>query len=97
MALINRGHMMLDYLRRLGTKDTYKAKFEALMAAVDNAEVIDDDLDVQPVVHAFWHGLRIGDKGAYFCSECGFTNIFKGNYCTKCGAKMDGDPHDSGQ
>lgn len=32
---------MIDYLARLGTKDTYKAKFEALCAAIDNAHAVD--------------------------------------------------------
>lgn len=32
---------MLDYLHRLGTKDTYKARYEALEAAVDNAPAIE--------------------------------------------------------
>ena len=41
MALIRRGLVMIDYLARLGTKDTYKAKFEALWAAVDNAHAVD--------------------------------------------------------
>lgn len=41
MALIRRGLVNIDYLTRLGTKDTYKAKFEALVAAIDNAPAVD--------------------------------------------------------
>lgn len=41
MALIKRGLVKIDYLARLGTKDTYKAKFEALCAAIDNAPTVD--------------------------------------------------------
>lgn len=41
MALIKRGLAKIDYLARLGTKDTYKAKFEALCAAIDNAPAVD--------------------------------------------------------
>lgn len=41
MKLIDRGPLMFDYLQRLGTKDTYKAKYEALAAAVDNSPAID--------------------------------------------------------
>ena len=41
MALIRRGLVMIDYLARLGTKNTYKAKFEALCAAIDNAPAVD--------------------------------------------------------
>lgn len=39
--LISRGFVMLDYLDRLGRKDSYKAKFEALCEAVDNAPAVD--------------------------------------------------------
>ena len=41
MALIKRGLVKIDYLARLGKKDTYKAKFEALCAAIDNAPAVD--------------------------------------------------------
>lgn len=41
MVLINRGLAMFDYLARLGTKNTYKAKFEALGAAIDKAPAVD--------------------------------------------------------
>ena len=41
MALIKRGLVKIDYLARLGTEDTYKAKFEALCAAIDNAPAVD--------------------------------------------------------
>ena len=41
MRLIDRGLVMFDYLARLGMKDTYKAKFETLCAAIDNAPAVD--------------------------------------------------------
>ena len=41
MTLINRGQVMLNYLANLGRKDSYKAKFEALCKAVDEAPTID--------------------------------------------------------
>lgn len=92
MALIRRGLVMFDYLARLGAKDTYKAKFEALCAAVDNAPAV----DAEPVRHAKW---TIEGHDAYTqyirCSGCRklFTNIpWKSfEFCPNCGAKMDGD------
>lgn len=41
MVLIDRGRVMVDYLENLGKKDSYKAKFEALCKAVDEAPIID--------------------------------------------------------
>lgn len=41
MALIDRGRVMADYLENLGRNDSYKAKFEALCKAVDEAPAVD--------------------------------------------------------
>ena len=41
MALIDRGRVMIDYLDNLGKKDSYKAKFEALCKAIDEAPIVD--------------------------------------------------------
>ena len=78
MALIDRGRAMIDYLENLGKKDSYKAKFEALCKAIDEAPSI----DAVPVVHAHWAWVEnrpieddddpecIGCTG-YECSACG--------------------------
>lgn len=46
--------------------------------------------DVAPVVHAHW----IADKDSKRCSNCGCCQgknfLFEHNYCSYCGAKMDG-------
>lgn len=101
MAVIDRGLLMLDYLRRLGTADTFKAKYESLADAVDNAPA----LDVAPVVHARW--IR-DDLGNTRCSNCHTRLPFRHCYddedgyewddeidetpwCMHCGARMDGE------
>lgn len=44
-------------------------------------------LDVEPVRHGHW---IVDDDGNVFCSECRNSGVNE-NYCSKCGAKMDGD------
>ena len=87
MILINRGRVMVDYLENLGRKDSYKARYEALEKAIDEAHAV----DAVPVVHGRW----TRDKE---CSECGELALYNGNeelvssrYCPHCGAKMDGE------
>lgn len=82
--LIDRGAVMIDYLERLGRADSYKAKFEALAAAVDNAPAVGAGF----VRYACWNGKR----GDYTCSACGAEAPNDGYnaapYCYECGAKM---------
>lgn len=58
-------------------------------------EFIDDapTVDAVPVKHGRW--LRVGYiENTWLvseCSACGYQTIDAGNYCTNCGAKMDGD------
>ena len=91
MALIRRGLVMIDYIARLGANDTYKAKFEALSAAIDNAPAV----DAEPVRHGKWikGGYACGEY-EWKCSACGETD-WRGSadwmkFCMYCGAKMDG-------
>lgn len=68
MALIRRGLVMIDYLTRLGAKDSYKAKYEALVAAVDNAPVV----DAVPVVrcrNCVQHGKCITEEAFEACRK----------------------------
>lgn len=49
-------------------------------------------VDAEPVRHGKWIEVDVGDC-CYRCSECGFIRdaylLDIGNYCPKCGAKMD--------
>lgn len=101
MALIDRGRVMTDYLENLGKKDSYKAKYEALVKAVDDAPTI----DAEPVRHGRWIEVdRITWRGAddhqiditveEKCSNCGryverYETVQQENFCPNCGAKMD--------
>lgn len=95
MALIDRGQVMKDYLENLGRMDSYKAKYEALVKAVDNAPTI----DAEPVKHGEFTTL---DEVNTFvtalpkrCETCGteFIILFRksepnqGMFCPRCGAR----------
>lgn len=88
MTLIRRGLVKIDYLARLGDKDTYKAKFEALCAALDKAPAV----DAEPVRRGTWELVSVGVNGhitAYHgCSVCGCVFKSPSRYCPNCGAKM---------
>lgn len=49
-------------------------------------------IDAVPVVHARW---KMTDSP--YCSHCNRVSVLKYRYCPSCGARMDGDPHGSGQ
>lgn len=91
MSLIDRGRVMIDYLENLGRNDSYKAKYEALSKAVDEAPAV----DAEPVVHGRWISGR-GSWSTENCSVCGWkipysedSYLGEMNYCPTCGAKMD--------
>lgn len=53
-------------------------------------------VDAVPVVHGYWVRRIEYDDGfgyvpVFSCSHCGYTEHPYGNYCIRCGAKMDGD------
>lgn len=56
-------------------------------------------IDAAPVVHASLQ--ETGFDEAYCnwgnCTNCGASNVWGSKYCNECGARLDGDPHDSGQ
>ena len=63
-------------------------------------------LEKQTDVHGFWKDGRMGIVcsacGAEFDSEISYMQKYpwtdeNPKYCPDCGARMDGDPHDSGQ
>lgn len=95
MVLIRRSLVMMGYLARLGTKNTYKAKFEALSAALDDAPSV----DAEPVRHGRWIEVPWIYYGAkqYMCDQCKDDEFWKKKElyvmyprCPNCGAMMDG-------
>ena len=92
MRLINRSQVMIAYLGNLGLKDSYKAKYEALAKAIDEAPIIDAEL----VKHGLWIRPTF-DPAWVKCSECGcyweggIVENCSMHYCPNCGAKMDAE------
>jgi hypothetical protein len=79
---------MIDYLENLGRNDSYKAKYEALSKAVDEAPAV----DVAPVVHCC--------ACKYFEMDTGFccyweTGTRCDDFCSR-GAKMDMEEEQDG-
>lgn len=68
MDLINRGLVRFEYLAKLGTKDTYKAKFEALCAAVDSAPAVDAEQVVR-CKDCVLHGKCITEETFEACGK----------------------------
>lgn len=94
MALIDRGRVMIDYLEILGTMDSYKAKYEALCKAVDEAPAV----DAVPVVRCseckgakrFFDGQI--QRDVFFCNvlKC---RVNDDEFCSR-GARMDKEESD---
>lgn len=58
-----------------------------------------EDIDNAPTVDAVEvvHACRVDEGGFYFrCSNCEGLLPFGGNYCSNCGAKMDGGSNAEG-
>lgn len=62
--------------------------YTGLLAAADEISKI-SAADVAPLVHGRWKwDERFKD---YACSECNHWDLKIPNYCSNCGAKMDGE------
>ena len=90
-----------EYIRR---GDALEALFAPGMCYAPMQLKIIKDLpaaDVAPVVHGKWvhsrHDRSSGQFEVVKCSRCGLEayamayHVRDGNYCPRCGARMDGD------
>lgn len=92
MSLIDRGKVMNDYLENLGRADSYKAKYEALVKAIDYAPAV----DAEPVTHSEWVWIPVAGVMTFRCGNIDCARLIPFgcqpsdlNYCPYCGAKMD--------
>lgn len=68
--------------------DTPQSVLEMVAKWIEEAPTI----DAAPIVHARW---KMTDSP--YCSHCNRIAVMKYRYCPSCGARMDGEAHDSGQ
>ena len=92
---------MAEYIEREAMK---RALRNAHLHLDETGIVIEiDDIpsaDVQPVKHGKWVfykppddwiKMHLSPKSFYVCDICGHIEDGKQNYCSHCGAKMDGE------
>lgn len=84
-----------------------KAVIDLITRRYENPEICTQEInsipaaDVAPVVHGKWVHSRYDRSSGQFdvvkCSRCGLEayamayHVRDGNYCPRCGARMDGD------
>lgn len=96
MARLIDADALKDRIRQEPTDGMYTAE---ILEAIDEVPAV----DAAPVVHGWWkcyiHSALVrwkdgepvwADRNVYRCSRCDFGTIAKHNYCSRCGAKMDG-------
>ena len=78
--------------------DDWGYSYDTIARIVRNAPTV----DAVEVVHGRWvkrtdicDALEIEE--AYSCSECGKSAVTKHNFCSRCGAKMDGEKEAEGK
>jgi len=94
---------MTDYINREDTIKTIESetyRHDYLDHVIDIIEAI-PSADVAPIIHGDWKEEKItfnkwgGDvvtgKTLWRCSVCGHEDSILTNYCSKCGARMDGE------
>ena len=75
------------------TEEWSKGYDAGITAALDVIEKM-PDTDIR---HGTWSDQKLFDDGfgggrvGYICSACGKYVPCKGNYCSECGARMDGE------
>lgn len=86
----------IELLRSLGSRD-YRREKGTIQEAIKMVSFPEytPSADVAPVVHGRWIEKSAPARKIYFeCSQCGAQEnkhtAIKGDYCWRCGAKMDG-------
>lgn len=86
---------LIEILSRNSITSIVTVQDKTIMQHIEDAPA----LDVQPVVHASLTETGFDEAWCNWgdCTHCGTSNILHSKYCNECGARMDGDPHGSGQ
>lgn len=108
MRLIEQAHDILDKWqffqgqragRELWTHKPKEVQDQDIADFNRDIEIVRSALEAELVRHGRWVDKMVRD---WHCSECGKKARFDGycyddkpNYCPNCGARMDGDKHDT--
>lgn len=60
------------------------------LSAVDVARAVENAPTIDPIKHGEWELVDGAEPMRYGCSECKRLSYTQDNYCSYCGAKMDG-------
>ena len=75
-------------LKKLDWLDEYDyIEFDAVKRTVDKVPTV----DAEPVRHGRWKVVDGAEPRRYGCSICKKLSWTEDNYCSYCGAKMDGE------
>lgn len=95
MSLINRGRVMADYLTNIGRRDSYKAKFEALVKAIDEAPTVEQPLQAWKIVVSPNCFDTMGNPDRHACCPaCDFiwNSVYSAltyfKHCPNCGEPL---------
>lgn len=89
--LIDRGQITYTWWELPGGKYSDGVTLQSVIHSMPTVDAVE-------VVHARWIMSKEKDTFGYInhfhCSQCGRESKDVGNYCSNCGAKMDGDKHE---
>ena len=87
---IDRAKIGLNDFEIIMCDGDYKEALKMLLQKIEDIP----SADVQPVKHGKWVFNKPPDDwimSLYTCDQCGHLEEGKPNYCSHCGAKMDGE------
>ena len=83
---VDLNHRLKFLMTEYGEYDHYTSGFDEAVTRVENFP----SADVAPVRHGRWVRGETDTKQFFLCNRGRKREHWEGNYCPRCGAKMDG-------